>query len=247
MTSTEADPSQAPRSAPAVPAAQAAPPSSEGATALPVLTLPASATSAERQARRGLGASFRYAIDGVFRTLCTQRNMKIHWVSGLAVMLVGMALELNIASRASVLFCVFVVLCMEVLNTALEAFVDLHVKQYARQAMIAKDAAAAAVLVLAAGTVVVFSDVLFHQWHAVARATAAVVRTIVLGVPLLGVMSAILWAKRSLPLLLVLGVIAVALISTLAWYSRDEVFSGCGLAFILAGLVARLREPVLTR
>ena len=40
----------------------------------------------------------------LLRTLLTQRNMKIHWISGLAVMLVGMALELDIASRASVIF-----------------------------------------------------------------------------------------------------------------------------------------------
>ena len=77
----------------------------------------------ELPARAGFVASFRYAIDGVLRTLCTQRNMKVHWVSGLAVMLVGMALELDLAARASVLFCVFVVISMEVLNTALEAFV----------------------------------------------------------------------------------------------------------------------------
>src|SRR5260221_5974739 len=113
--------------------------------------------------RKGFIASCVYASRGLFRTLCTQRNMKIHWVSGLAVMLVGMALELNLATRASVLFCVFVVLCMEVLNTALEAFVDLHIKEYAPQAMIAKDAAAAAVMVLAAGAVVGFSVILLHQ------------------------------------------------------------------------------------
>ncbi|MEQ8985836.1 MAG: diacylglycerol kinase, partial [Deltaproteobacteria bacterium] len=61
-------------------------------------------TNVELKKRAGLIASFSYAIDGVLRTLCSQRNMKIHWVSGLAVMLVGMALELDLASRASVIF-----------------------------------------------------------------------------------------------------------------------------------------------
>src|SRR5688572_1357374 len=139
----------------------------------------------ELKIRKGFVASFAYAFDGLLRTLITQRNMRIHWVSGLAVMLVGMALELDVAARASVMFCVFVVLCMEVLNTGLEAFVDLHIKTYARTAMIAKDAAAAAVLVLAFAAVVVFADILLHNWRMVASSVDAIVRTVSFALPLL--------------------------------------------------------------
>jgi diacylglycerol kinase (ATP) len=195
--------------------------------------------------RKGFIASFVYASNGLLRTLCSQRNMKIHWVSGLAVMLVGMALELTIATRASVLFCVFVVLCMEVLNTALEAFVDLHIKQYEQHAMIAKDAAAAAVMVLAAGAVIVFADVLFHRWGVVANSVPAIIRTCTYGIPLLAAMAAILFLPRKPLVLLPLGLFAVAMVTVLAWYSRDEVFSTCALAFVLTGLVARYREPQL--
>lgn len=195
--------------------------------------------------RKGFIASFIYASNGLLRTLCTQRNMKIHWVSGLAVMLVGMALELTIATRASVLFCVFVVLCMEVLNTALEAFVDLHIKQYERHAMVAKDAAAAAVMVLAAGAVIVFADVLFHRWGVVANSIPAIIRTVTFGVPLLAAMAAILFVRRTALALVPLGTFAIAMVTVLAWFSRDEVFSTCALAFVLAGLMARYREPVL--
>jgi diacylglycerol kinase (ATP) len=197
--------------------------------------------------RKGFIASFAYASNGLLRTLCTQRNMKIHWVSGLAVMLVGMALELTIATRASVLFCVFVVLCMEVLNTALEAFVDLHIKQYERHAMVAKDAAAAAVLVLALGAMIVFADVLFHRWGVVANSVPAIIRTVTFGVPLLATMSAILFVRRIGWLLVLLGAVSFLLVGILAWYSRDEVFSLCATMFIVAGLVARYREPELRR
>jgi diacylglycerol kinase len=200
---------------------------------------------AEVELKKGFIASCAYAFRGLFRTLCTQRNMKIHWVSGLAVMLVGMALELNLATRASVLFCVFVVVCMEVLNTALESFVDLHIKQYARHAMIAKDAAAAAVLVLAAGAVVVFSDVLLHQWRVVARSIPAVIRTVVLGVPLLLTTGFILGIKRNAAAIVLLGLFAIALLGTLTWFSRDAVFSSCALMFILGATWARLLEPRL--
>lgn len=196
--------------------------------------------------RSNLLASFSYAVDGLLRTLNTQRNMKIHWVSGLAVMLVGMALELDVAARASVMFCVFVVICMETLNTAFEAFVDLHVKQYERHAMIAKDAAAAAVLVLALSSVVVFSDILFHRWRMVLASELAIMRTLMAGLPLLGIVAAILALPRNMVVITILGAIAIALLTFLAWFSRDEVFSLAALGFVSGAMYARVRERDLT-
>lgn len=200
---------------------------------------------AEIQKRRGFVASFLYASDGLLRTLCTQRNMRIHWVSGLAVMLVGMALELELASRASVLFCVVLVICMEVLNTALESFVDLHIRHYARNAMVAKDAAAAAVLILAIGAVVIFADVLLHRWDVVRASTQAVARTVTFGLPLLVAIAGVLWVRRSVPLILLLGALSAGLLAILAWFSRDEVFSLGALAFVAGAVTARIREPKL--
>jgi len=193
----------------------------------------------------GLVASLLYAANGVLRTLCTQRNMKVHWVSGLAVMLVGMALPLELASRASVLFCVLIVIAMEVLNTALEAFVDLHVRQYEKHAMIAKDAAAAAVLIFAIGAVVVFADVLFHRWWMVTRSMEAVWRTIWFGSPLLAATAIVLWMPRKVPAIVALGLGSIGLLTYLAFHSRDEIFSAGALAFVLAASLARLREPQL--
>jgi diacylglycerol kinase (ATP) len=197
------------------------------------------------KARSSIFDSFGYAMDGVLRTLCTQRNMKIHWVSGLAVMLVGMALNLDIASRASIILCVVMVICMEVLNTSLEAFVDLHVKEYERPAMVAKDAAAAAVLVLAVGAVVILADVVFHAWEMVMTQAQAIVRTLTLGLPLLGVVGAVLAAPRRLVLLAPLQLGAVTLVAVLAWSSRDEIFSLGALGFVISAGWARWREPAL--
>ena len=197
-------------------------------------------------AQGSLTASFKYAIDGVLRTLCTQRNMKIHWVSGTAVMLVGMALDLDVAARASILFCVFVVVCMEVLNTALEAFVDLHVKEYARHAMVAKDAAAAAVLVLAVCAVIVFADVLFHRWSIVMASGESVIRTVIFGLPLLIMEALVLTAPRRVPMIIALTLGAVTCLGWLALHGEDAVFSICALLFVLTPAVARLRQPRLT-
>ena len=195
--------------------------------------------------RHGFLGSVAFAADGVLRTLCTQRNMKIHWISGLAVMLVGMALPLDLASRASVMICVFFVLAMEVLNTALEAFVDLHVQEYERTAMVAKDAAAAAVLIFAAGAVVILCDILVHRWDMVETSAPAVWRTATAGFPLLVLTAATLGMPRSMPWLLLFTLSACALLGFLAWYSRDEVFSLGALTFVLGAFLARLRETRL--
>ena len=198
-------------------------------------------------AQGSLTASFKYAIDGVLRTLCTQRNMKIHWVSGTAVMLVGMALDLDIAARAAILFCVFMVVSMEVLNTALEAFVDLHVKTYARHAMVAKDAAAAAVLVLAVCAVIVFADVLFHQWSVVMASSESVRRTVVFGVPLLAMQATLLTVNRRPPLITILTVGTLTCLGWLAYHAEDTVFSLGALLFAVTPAIARLREPILLK
>ena len=193
----------------------------------------------------GLLASFIYAFKGILRTLCTQRNMKIHWISGLAVMLVGMALPLELASRATMLLCVFMVIAMEVLNTALESFVDLHVKDFERNAMIAKDAAAAAVLILSAGAVIIFGDVLVHRWDMVTANPEAVWRTVYWGVPILICLAIMIFSPRNRVVLLLLMLTATVLLSYLAYHSRDEVFSLGALSFIGTAFISRWMEPQL--
>ncbi|MEQ8976722.1 MAG: diacylglycerol kinase, partial [Deltaproteobacteria bacterium] len=131
------------------------------------------------------------------------------------------------------------------LNTAFEAFVDLHIKNFARHAMVAKDAAAAAVLVLAVCAVVVFADVLFHRWAMVEASGPAIQRTVLWGLPLLGMVGLILGMTRRVVLIVALGFAAVGALSVLAWFSRDEIFSLGALGFVVSAVVARLREPAL--
>src|SRR5687768_7338113 len=132
---------------------------------------------------RSFGASFAAAFAGLARTIATQRNMKVHVVSAFMVMLVGMALELDLATRAALIFCAAVMWFAEILNTALEAFVDLHIREYHRLAMLAKDAAAAGVLVLAGGTVLIFAEVVRAHIDQILRAEDQVLSFVKLGVP----------------------------------------------------------------
>lgn len=195
---------------------------------------------------RGLGASFGFAFDGVLRTLVGERNMKIHWISGLAVMLVGMALPLPMSARAALLFAVLLVLATEVLNAAVEGLVNLATETWAFSAKLAKDAAAGMVLVMALGAVLILWDVLLHQWPTVQASTGAISRTLFLGVPLLAALSALLLVPRSRALVVwAAGGVAVACWLPLAWASEDPVFTLASALLVGGAGWGRWREPSL--
>lgn len=189
---------------------------------------------------RGVASSFRVAIAGVLRTVATQRNMKIHLMSGLMVMIVGMALPLGLSTRVALLFAVAIVFFAEILNTALEALIDLFVKDFHRLAMLAKDAAAGGVLVMAVTTVIVLAEILWMEWHLVATNLEAVTRSVGFGVPLVVVEGLGLFVvqRRRLqgPRLLV----SLGLITPLVIHTEDPLFAGVALLFVSMGFVARV-------
>ena len=93
--------------------------------------------------------------------------MRVHVVSAVLVGLVGSGIPLGLAEKVTLIFCVLLVFFAEILNSALEQLVDLAIQQFDEKARVTKDAAAAAVLVLAIGTVVIFAALLVHNWDTV--------------------------------------------------------------------------------
>lgn len=94
--------------------------------------------------------SFKFAWAGISYAFQTQRNFRIHVVMGSLAIGLGIALHLTAVEMAVVSLTIGAVLGMELLNTAIESVVDLTVKQnYHELAKIAKDCAAAAVLIAA--------------------------------------------------------------------------------------------------
>ncbi|NJK40442.1 MAG: diacylglycerol kinase family protein [Acaryochloridaceae cyanobacterium SU_2_1] len=108
-----------------------------------------------------LFASFRYAGAGLSYTFSTQRNFRIHTLIGSIGLSLGLLLHLQSVELAVIALTSGLVLVMELLNTALEAVVDLTVERtYHELAKIAKDCAAAAVLVSAIAALVIASFLL---------------------------------------------------------------------------------------
>lgn len=99
--------------------------------------------------------AFRCAGAGLLEVVKSQRNMKIHIVVALVVIVAGFLFFLDSFSWGILILCIAAVFATECINTALESLVDLVSPNYHDLARRTKDCAAAAVLISALAAVVV--------------------------------------------------------------------------------------------
>ena len=194
----------------------------------------------------GLWQSAVHAWSGLIHTVAYQRNMRIHIVSAILVGLVGSGIPLGLAEKVTLIFCVLLIFFAEILNSALEHLVDLAVQEVHEHARDTKDAAAAGVLVLAIGTVVIFAAILVQNWEAVASHIPEIRRQVLLGLPLAAT-AALLMMDRQKPAALDIGLFLVGcgLLAALATWSQSYVFTSMTLGLlVVAGDSARLRRKL---
>src|SRR5215211_3996746 len=91
--------------------------------------------------------SFNYAFEGIIHVLRTQRNMRIHFAVALAVLIAGLAVDVSRLELIALLLAIAFVLIAEMINTALEAAIDVATTSFDPMAKLAKDIAAGAVLI----------------------------------------------------------------------------------------------------
>lgn len=99
--------------------------------------------------------SFNYAIEGIIHTVRTQRNMRIHLGAALCVLIACFVIDISKAEFLVLAVTITLVLAAEVVNTAIEATIDVSTNHYHPLAKIAKNAAAGAVLITAINALVV--------------------------------------------------------------------------------------------
>lgn len=92
--------------------------------------------------------AFRCAFEGIART-SRERNFRIELCFAIAAIVLGVAFSISFVEWLIVILFIGLVLSFEVLNSALEAIVDLVSPEYHPLAKVAKDCAAGAVLILA--------------------------------------------------------------------------------------------------
>ncbi|RRR73274.1 MAG: diacylglycerol kinase family protein [Candidatus Viridilinea halotolerans] len=108
-----------------------------------------------KQQLSALLVAFRYAFQGLWYMLRTQRNAQIHCAMGLCAVALGLVVGLARWEWVTLTLTITLVLAAEGLNTALEAVVDLATSEIHPLAKIAKDVAAGTVLLCALAAVVV--------------------------------------------------------------------------------------------
>ncbi|MFD2369706.1 diacylglycerol kinase family protein [Brevibacillus sp. GCM10020057] len=99
--------------------------------------------------------SFSYALQGIVHTVKTQRNMQIHVAAAVIVLAAAWWLHIPRSDVLLVFFSIALVIALELVNTAIEAAVDLASPEWHGTAKIAKDASAGAVLVAAVVSAVI--------------------------------------------------------------------------------------------
>ena len=95
--------------------------------------------------------SFRHALDGVKFLIKNERNMRVHTVMTILVVLCAVIFGLTATEKAIVISLCAAVICAELVNTAIENTVNLSTAVFNMYAKQAKDAAAGAVLVISIG------------------------------------------------------------------------------------------------
>lgn len=109
---------------------------------------------------RSLLDSFNYAFEGIIYSLKTQRNMRLHFMATVAVLLASLILKIEKTDFLILILTIAFVIVAEMINTAIEAAIDLVTQEYHPMAAIAKNVAAGAVL-LASGVAVVVGYLTF--------------------------------------------------------------------------------------
>ncbi len=106
---------------------------------------------------------FKFALEGIEHVFRTQQHMRFHFLCIIIVGLLCILLHLNYIEVCFALVSVAFVIFAEMINTAVEAVVDMVSHRYHPLAKFAKDIAAGAVLVASINAVVMGVIILFNH------------------------------------------------------------------------------------
>ncbi|HEY4871380.1 MAG TPA: diacylglycerol kinase family protein [Candidatus Dormibacteraeota bacterium] len=110
--------------------------------------------------------SFRHAGRGFAWALTTQANLRVHLIAAVVALIGALLLRFSAIEFVGLVLCFAVVIAAELFNTAFEVLIDYAWPEHHPMIGRAKDVAAAAVLMAAAGAAVVgillFARHIFH-------------------------------------------------------------------------------------
>ncbi|SDK38342.1 diacylglycerol kinase [Natronincola ferrireducens] len=112
---------------------------------------------------RKLIESFNYAFEGIIYALKTQRNMKIHFFVAVVVLALSLFFDLTRIEMLILFLTISMVIITEMINTSIEAAIDLITDKYHIFAKIAKNVAAGGVLIASINAIIVAYLIFFHR------------------------------------------------------------------------------------
>jgi len=96
----------------------------------------------------GIAGTFRNSFKGIRLALKSERNIRVHFVSALLVMVGGITLKFSAAEFSILLIAIALVLIAEMVNSAIEFTIDaIFHNRYSKLVGMAKDIAAGAVMI----------------------------------------------------------------------------------------------------
>jgi len=204
--------------------------------------------------RQSIFDSFNNATEGVIHALRTQRNLWVHFAIAAGVLVAAVAFGVSKIELMVLLVAITFVLVAELVNTAIEATVDVASTSFDPMAKLAKDIAAGAVLIatlnaVAVGYLVFSGEVADRSSRFLDRLSdaRAELTLVALALTVILVIAVKAWTGRGTPLRggLPSGHAAVAfagwMAATLVLDDSSHRFLISSLTFIMALLVAQTR------
>ena len=99
--------------------------------------------------------SFNFAVEGIIHVLRTQRNMRVHFLAAVIVLVAAVAMGVSKLELIALLLAIAFVFITEMINSALEQAIDVATTSFDPLAKLAKDVAAGAVLIATVNAVAV--------------------------------------------------------------------------------------------
>jgi diacylglycerol kinase (ATP) len=206
-----------------------------------------------RRRAQNLLESFNFALEGIIHVLRTQRNMRIHFLVAVIVLVAAVAIGVSKLELIALLLAIGFVFIAEMINSAIEQAIDVATTSFDPLAKLAKDIAAGAVLIatvnaVAIGYLVFSSEVADRSSHLLDRIrdAPAQITLVALVLTIIVVIATKAYTGRGTPLRggLPSGHAAVAFAGWMAAtyiISDSHQFLISSLTFIMALLVAQTR------
>lgn len=99
--------------------------------------------------------SIKYALEGMVWAFKSQANYRIHFVLSIAALLASYFLQISYVEFLIILMLIFIGIMVEAVNTAIELTTDAIDKQWRTDIKLAKDVAAAAMLIFSFGALII--------------------------------------------------------------------------------------------